>query len=268
VCECDALSSQRHPWNERAQVYIYIYMMHACIYIHARLATPTNGSPMRARRTHAPTCSARARARVRVRLGGRASAPTHASALGRRGPRVARHAVVLLGVGVQREHRRVEHRACVEHGLCMRRPFPARAARHRRRDALGRVFDAARAVVRGGDRRCARACASVPNLGAHTFAPARASAFRRRGPRVARRAVVLLGVGVQRGHRRVEHRACDLVVRGMRRLSGEAARLRRQMRSAGSSVRRGPLCAAAPPMRARVCARRRVRTRMRGCARM
>jgi hypothetical protein len=40
---------------------------------------------------------------------------------------------------------------------------PARAARHRRRDALGRVVDAARAVVRGGDRRCAlaRVCADV-----------------------------------------------------------------------------------------------------------
>jgi hypothetical protein len=40
--------------------------------------------------------------------------------------------------------------------------FPARAARHRRRDALGRVVDAARAVVRGGtaDAR-ARVCADV-----------------------------------------------------------------------------------------------------------
>ena len=36
--------------------------------------------------------------------------------------------------------------------------FPARAARHRRRDALGRVVGAARAVVRGSDRRCARVC--------------------------------------------------------------------------------------------------------------
>jgi hypothetical protein len=35
--------------------------------------------------------------------------------------------------------------------------FSARAARQCKRDALGRVFDVARAVVRGGDRRCVRA---------------------------------------------------------------------------------------------------------------
>ncbi len=40
--------------------------MHACIYIHARLATQSNGSPMRARCTHAPTCCVRARARACV----------------------------------------------------------------------------------------------------------------------------------------------------------------------------------------------------------
>jgi hypothetical protein len=40
--------------------------------------------------------------------------------------------------------------------------FPARAARHRRRDTLGGVFDAARAVVRGGTADVlARACADV-----------------------------------------------------------------------------------------------------------
>ncbi len=43
---------------------VYVYPMHACIYVHARLATPTNG--MRARRTHAPTCCVRARARMCV----------------------------------------------------------------------------------------------------------------------------------------------------------------------------------------------------------
>jgi hypothetical protein len=41
-------------------------MMHACIYIHARLATPTNGSAMRDRRTRAPTCCVRPRARACV----------------------------------------------------------------------------------------------------------------------------------------------------------------------------------------------------------
>ena len=91
----------------------YAYTLHACIYIHARLATPMNGSPMRARRTHAPTCCVRARA----------SARTPASAFRRRRPRVARRAGVLLYVGVQREHRRVEHRECHHVGLGMRRHF-------------------------------------------------------------------------------------------------------------------------------------------------
>ncbi len=108
----------------------------ACIYIHARLATPMHGSPMRARRTRAPTFCVRARARVRVRLGSHASAPTRASAFRRRGPRVARLAGVPLGIGVQREHRRLEHRRGHRLVLCMRRLFGP-AARHRRRDALG-----------------------------------------------------------------------------------------------------------------------------------
>ncbi len=54
--------------------------------------------------------------------------------------------------------------------------------------------------------------------GAQASAPTHASAFRRRRPRVARLAGVRGGVGVQRRHRRVEHRACHHVVRGMRRL--------------------------------------------------
>jgi hypothetical protein len=59
-----------------------------------------------------------------------------------------RRAGVLLGVGVQRQHRRVEHRVGVEHGLGMRRFRP------RRRALCGgrarRVVDAARPVVRSG----------------------------------------------------------------------------------------------------------------------
>jgi hypothetical protein len=62
-----------------------------------------------------------ARARVRVRSGALASAPTRVSAFRRRGPRVARLAGVPVGVGVQREHRRVEHRACHDVEQCMRR---------------------------------------------------------------------------------------------------------------------------------------------------
>ena len=100
---------------------VYRYMMHACIYIHARLATPTNGSPMRARRTHAPTCCVHVRVRVcACAIGALASAPTHASAFRRRGPRVARLAGVLLGVGVQREHRIVERTTCDRSLFCVR----------------------------------------------------------------------------------------------------------------------------------------------------
>ncbi len=76
-----------------------------------------------------------------------------------------------------------------------------------------------------------------------------------------RRAGVLLGVGFQREHRRVEHRACHRLDPGMRR-SRPGGRALWRTRSAGSSVRRGPLCAAALPMRARV--RTRAGTRLRG----
>jgi hypothetical protein len=47
------------------------YMMHACIYIHGRLATRTNGSPMRARRTHARAHVLRPCARACARAIGR-----------------------------------------------------------------------------------------------------------------------------------------------------------------------------------------------------
>ena len=50
-----------------------------------------------------------------------------------------RRAGVQLGVGVQREHRRMEHRLCVEHGLCMRRLI----GRGRRATAGGRVLGTA-----------------------------------------------------------------------------------------------------------------------------
>jgi hypothetical protein len=54
---------------------------------------------------HVSVCS-----RLRVYLGAPASAPKHASAFRGRRPRVARLAGAQLCVGVQREHRRVEHR--------------------------------------------------------------------------------------------------------------------------------------------------------------
>jgi hypothetical protein len=99
---------------------------------------------------------------VRVRLGAHASAPTHASAFRRRGPRAAWRAGVPECVGVQRGHRRVEHRVGHQLGERMRRLFgPGGApppAGHARRVAY-----AARAVVRGGTadaraRVCAQTC--------------------------------------------------------------------------------------------------------------
>jgi hypothetical protein len=77
-----------------------------------------------------------------------------------------------------------------------------------------------------------------------------------------RRAGVLLCVGVQREHRRVEHRVGVEHARGMR-LSGPAARTMADALGR-ASVRRGPLCAAAPPMRARD--RTRAGTRLRGAS--
>ncbi len=59
--ETRSLRKAIHRWNTHTY-NIYIHTMHACLYIHARLATPTNGSPMRSRRTHARTCCVRARA--------------------------------------------------------------------------------------------------------------------------------------------------------------------------------------------------------------
>ncbi len=63
-----------HRWNTHR--HTYIHMMHACIYIHACLATPTNGSPMRGPPpTRARVLRLCARARVRVRSGAHTSAP-------------------------------------------------------------------------------------------------------------------------------------------------------------------------------------------------
>jgi hypothetical protein len=128
---------------------VYVHLMHACIYIYARLATPTNGSPMRARRT--PTCCVRPRARVRVCDWACMYPRRHMRApFRRRGPRVARLAGVRVGSSVQREHRRVEHRVGHNRVLCMRRLFGP----GRRTTAAGRarrVVDAWRgSSMRGG----------------------------------------------------------------------------------------------------------------------
>jgi hypothetical protein len=74
-------------------------------------------------------------------------------------------------------------------------------------------------------------------------------------------------VGIQREHRRVEHRVTYLVVLCMRRLSGpggarpQAGRARRVVDTAQAGVRSGAADA-------RVCVRRHVGTRMRGCPRV
>ncbi len=63
-----------------------------------------------------------------------------------------------------------------------------------------------------------RARAHVHVLGRTCIRPERAGTFCRRRPRRGWLAGVLPSVGVQREHRRVEHRVGHYVVRGMRRL--------------------------------------------------
>jgi hypothetical protein len=116
-------------------------------------------------------------------------------------------------------------------------------------------------------RPCARACVRV-RLGGHASGPTHASAFRRHGPREVRLAGVPVGLGVQREHRRVEHRLSVEHAVCMGRLFGPGGAPPRRDALGGSSMRRGPLCAAAPPMRSGACVRRRVGTRMRGCPRV
>jgi hypothetical protein len=154
------------------------------------------------------------------------------------------------------------HTQCM-YTQCMHVSISMRVGLHRRTDRrCGPAAHTRTCCVR------ARACVRVRS-GAHASAPAHASACCRCRPRVARRAGVPVGGGVQREHRRVEHRVSHHVVRCMRRLFGPARRATwGGTRSAGWSMRRGPLCAAGPPMRARWCVRRSVGTRMRGCARV
>jgi hypothetical protein len=77
-----------------------------------------------------------------------------------------RRAGVLVGVGVQREHRRVEHRACHHVAPGMRRLFGPGGAHYGGRARPG--FDAARPVVRGGFGAQAFSSASAfnANIGA------------------------------------------------------------------------------------------------------
>jgi hypothetical protein len=132
---------------------VYVYPMHACIYIHARLAKPMNGSPMPARCTHVLTCCVHARARVRVcQTWARTNPRRHMRApcvgidrawLGSQAFMEASAFIANIGAW---------NTARVTDLSWVCAASPARAARHRRRDALGGVVDAARAVVRGSDR--------------------------------------------------------------------------------------------------------------------
>jgi hypothetical protein len=169
VRECDALSFVRPSIDGTRTYTVYVYVMYACVYIHARLATPTNGSPMRARRTHAPACCVSVRARV-----------------------------------------------CAN---AIRRP-----------------------------RIRADTCARLPSAWTAAGSARRRSSRRRRSTRTSAR-------GTQRLWRTWLMYAPPFRP-GRRATAGGTC-------SAGSSVRRGPLCAAAPPMRARVCVRSRAGTRMR-----
>jgi hypothetical protein len=63
MCASAARSPRSAIDGTRAGI-AYRYMLHACIYIHARPATRMKGSAMRARRRDARTCCARVRARA------------------------------------------------------------------------------------------------------------------------------------------------------------------------------------------------------------
>ena len=181
----------------------------------------------------------------------RASATKRAGTFRRRGPRVVRLAGFPVGIGVQREHRRVEHRVVDGLDRCMRRFLPAA-----RTAAEAVVFDAARSyrcsthiyssfvviytinlymhihVYSYMEDRITDAClphARAPTcafmrerarlrvgLGAQASAPQRASTFPSTWIACGS-AGILTSVCVQREHRRVEHRVRHQVVGGMRR---------------------------------------------------
>ncbi len=114
--------------------------------------------------------------------------------------------------------------------------------------------------ARAHERVCLVARASAPNL---------ASTFRRCGPRAVGLSGVLLGllgVHVQREHRRVEHRVGVKHGLRMRRFRPAARHVPDAL--GRSSMRRGPLCAAPPPMRTNACAHTRTGTRLRGRPRL
>jgi hypothetical protein len=147
MCASAARSLRKaiHRWNTHKYS---IWVHDACMHLYACAAGYTDervadAGPPHSRANVLRPC---ARARVRVRFGAHASAPTHARAFRRRGPRVARLAGVRLCVGVQREHRRVEHRRGHHVGRGMRRlsgpgGLPPQAGRARRVVAIDIYID-------------------------------------------------------------------------------------------------------------------------------
>jgi hypothetical protein len=94
---------------------------------------------------------------------------------------------------------------------------------------------------------------------AHTYPRRNVSTFHRRGPHVVRLAGVRLSrpiVGVQREHRRVEHRVSHHVVPGTRRFRPAARHRSGRARSVLCAAR--PLCSVALLMCARICVRTHV----------
>jgi hypothetical protein len=112
---------------------------------------------------------------------------------------------------------------------------------HSRRSSYARIAEADMRHVRS--QACVRVRAMCVCVGVPASAPTRASTSRRRQASRSRLAGVLLGVGLQREHRRVEHRLRHNVVPGKRR-----SRSLRRTALGRSSTHARPLCAAVPPM--------------------
>jgi hypothetical protein len=160
-------------------------MMHACIYILARLATRTTGSPMRARRTHARTCCVRARAcacasgRPRICAGTRERVPSVSTAAGWLGSQAFYSASRFnANIGAW-------NTAGVTslYGVCA--ASSAWAARHPRRDALG-----------GSSMRRGPSCEAGPPMQAHVCAQTWGHAHARASPCVGKDARTKDGIYV------------------------------------------------------------------------
>jgi hypothetical protein len=156
VCASAAsLSSQ--PWTDTHRwIGMYIQYMHTPCRVRRSSYARAAEADMRHARAEARVHT-RARSYVCVRAP--ASAPTRASTSRRRRASRSRRAGVLLCVGLQREHRRVEHRASHEIRLSMRRSRPG--AHRGGLRAVGRRRMSSRCARRRRRFLCARARACV-----------------------------------------------------------------------------------------------------------